>query len=216
MLRRQWGGGGVTWRLQARFRSLVQIPKVTNFFFDGRQTENYWQITGTGGEVDGRHSNDCKRNIGTPGCPDIQIRRGEARAHLLPRPGRTWLPRPLGYNQLPQPVRVRSWGGWVRNRIKVYNFYHRLPRPLGYTRLPRPLGYTRLPRPVRVCSWGGWVRNGIKVYNLFSTIRIIIRPSEKWDCTNSSVWHIVNPFVDYFIHNSFLNIFCIRLIIRKL
>jgi hypothetical protein len=48
-----------------------------------------------------------------------QAARGEARAHLLPRPGRTRLPRPLGYTQLPRPVRVRSWGGWVRNGIKV-------------------------------------------------------------------------------------------------
>ena len=69
--------------------------------------------------------------------------------------------------RLPRPVRVRSWEGWVRNGIKVYNLYYRLPRPLGYTRLPRPLGYTRLPRPVRVHSWGGWVRNGIKVYNSY-------------------------------------------------
>jgi hypothetical protein len=45
-------------------------------------------------------------------------REGEARAHLLPRPGRTRLPRPLGYAQLPRPVRVHSWGGWVRNGIK--------------------------------------------------------------------------------------------------
>jgi len=97
----------------------------------------------------------------------VQAARDEARAHLLPRPGCTRLPRPLGYTQLPQPVRVRSWGGWVRNGIKVYNLYYRLPRPLGYTRLPRPLGYTRLPRPVRVRSWWGWVRNGIKVYNLY-------------------------------------------------
>jgi hypothetical protein len=45
-------------------------------------------------------------------------KRGEA--HLLPRPGRTRLPRPLGYTRLPRPVRVRL-----------------LPRPLGYTRMPR-------------------------------------------------------------------------------
>ncbi len=147
--------------------------------------------------------------------------RGEARAHLLLRPGRTRLPRPLGYTQLPRPVRVHSWGGWVGNGIKVYNLYYRLPRPLGYTRLPRPLGYTRLPRPVRVHLWGGLVRNGIKVYNLYywlpqplgytrlprpsgytrlprytnsyNTIRIIIWPSEKWDCTNSFVWHTTSP-----------------------
>jgi len=147
--------------------------------------------------------------------------RGEARAHLLPRPGRTRLPQPLGYTWLPRPVRVCSWGCWVRNGIKVYNLYYRLPRPLGYTQLPRPLGYTRLPRPVRVHSWGDWVRNGIKVYNLYyrlprplgyaqlpwplgytrlprytnlySTIRIIIRSSEKWDCTNSFVWHNGQP-----------------------
>ncbi len=81
--------------------------------------------------------------------------RGEAQAHLLSRPGCTRLPLPLGYTRLPRPVRVRSWGGWVRNGIKVYNLYHQLPRPLGYTRLPRPLGFTRLPRPVRVRSWGG-------------------------------------------------------------
>ena len=70
----------------------------------------------------------------------VRAARGEARAHLLPRPGRTRLPRPLGYTRLPRPVRVRSWGGWVRNGIKVYNLYYRLPRPLGYTRLPRPEG----------------------------------------------------------------------------
>ena len=37
----------VTQRLQARFWSLVQIPKIANFVFDGRRTENHWQITGT-------------------------------------------------------------------------------------------------------------------------------------------------------------------------
>jgi len=63
----------------------------------------------------------------------VRAARGEARAHLLPRPGRTRLPRPLGYAQLPRPVRVHSWGGWVRNGIKVHNLYHRLPRLLGYT-----------------------------------------------------------------------------------
>jgi hypothetical protein len=89
-------------------------------------------------------------------------REGEARAHLLPRPGRTQLPRPLGYTRLPRPVRVRSWGGWVRNGIKVYNLYYRLPQSLGYTRLPRPLGYTRLPRYM----------------SLYSSI-CVIRPSEK-------------------------------------
>jgi hypothetical protein len=106
-----------------------------------------------------------------------QAARGKARAHLLPRPGRTRLPRPLGYTRLPRPVRVRSWGSWVRNGIKVYNLYYRLPRLLGYTRLPapRPLGYTRLPQYT----------------NLYSTIRIIIRPSEKQDCTNSFVCHMV-------------------------
>jgi hypothetical protein len=56
---------------------------------------------------------------------------GKARAHLLPRSGRTRLPRPLGYTRLPRPVRVRS--------------------------LPRQLGYTRLSRPVRVRSWGTYV-----------------------------------------------------------
>ena len=25
----------------------------------------------------------------------------------------------LGYTRLPRPVRVRSWGGWVRNGIKI-------------------------------------------------------------------------------------------------
>ena len=34
--------------------------------------------------------------------------------------------------------------------------------------------YNELPRPVRVRSWGGW------------------------DCTNSFVWHIVNPFYNMF------------------
>ena len=62
--------------------------------------------------------------------------RGEAQAHLLPRPGRTRLSR-LGYTRLSRPVRVRSWGDLVRNGIKVYNLYHRLPQLLGYTRLPR-------------------------------------------------------------------------------
>ncbi len=33
------GGGGLTRRLQARFWSLVQIPKIDNFFFDGRRTQ---------------------------------------------------------------------------------------------------------------------------------------------------------------------------------
>jgi hypothetical protein len=45
--RRRWGGGLVTRRLQARFWSRVQIPKIANFlfFFDGRRTEIGWQIT---------------------------------------------------------------------------------------------------------------------------------------------------------------------------
>ena len=38
-------------------------------------------------------------------------RKGEAQAHLLPQPGRIRLPQPLGYTQLPRPVRVCSWGG---------------------------------------------------------------------------------------------------------
>jgi len=67
---------------------------------------------------------------------EAQAVRGEARAHLLPRPGRTRLPRQLGYTRLPRPVRVRSWGGWVGNGINVYNLYYRLPRLLGYTRRP--------------------------------------------------------------------------------
>jgi hypothetical protein len=94
-----------------------------------------------------------------------ELARGEARAYLLPRPGRTRLPRRLGYTRLPRPVRVRLWGGWVRNGIKVYNLYYRLPRPLGYT---------RLPRPVRVRSWGGWVRNGITIRKsgLYSFTRV--------------------------------------------
>jgi hypothetical protein len=70
-------------------------------------------------------------------------RKGEARAHPLPRPGRAWLPRPLGYTRLPQPGCAL------------------LSRPLGYTRLPRSLGYTRLPQPVRARSQGGWVRMGL-------------------------------------------------------
>jgi len=38
----------------------------------------------------------------------------------LPRPlGYTRLPRPLGYTWLPRPVRVRSWGGWDRNGIRI-------------------------------------------------------------------------------------------------
>jgi len=144
-------------------------------------------------------------------------------APTRPHPAAPTIRLSLGYTRLPQPVRVRSWGGWIRNGIKVYNLYYRLPRLLGCTRLHRPLGYTRLPRPVRVRSWGGWVRNGIKVNNLYyqlprplgytwlprplgytrlprytnsyNTIRIIIQPTEKWDCTNSFVWHIVNPFL---------------------
>jgi hypothetical protein len=99
--------------------------------------------------------------------PELQARsashEGEAQAHLLPQPGRTLLPRPLGFTRLTQPVRVRSWGGWVRNGIKVYNLYYRLPQLLGYTRLPQPLGYTRLPQYT----------------NSYSTICIIIRPSKK-------------------------------------
>ena len=36
-----------------------------------------------------------------------------------PTLGYTRLPRPLEYTRLPPPVRVRSWGGWVRNGIKI-------------------------------------------------------------------------------------------------
>ena len=32
------------WQSQARFWSRVQIPKIANFFFDGRRTEIGWQI----------------------------------------------------------------------------------------------------------------------------------------------------------------------------
>ncbi len=71
-------------------------------------------------------------------------REGETRAHPLPRPGRAWLPQPLGYTRLPRPGRAP------------------LSRPLGYTWLPRLLGYTRPPRPVRARSQGGWVRMGLR------------------------------------------------------
>ena len=78
------------------------------------------------------HSASCKRAAQAARAkPELRARsasrKGKARAHLLPQPGRTRLPRPLGYTRLPRPVRVRSWGGWVRNGIKVYNLYYRLP-----------------------------------------------------------------------------------------
>jgi hypothetical protein len=113
--------------------------------------------------------------------PRARAARGEARAHLQPRPGRTRLPRRLGYTRLLRPVRVRSWGGWVRNGIKVYNLYYRLPRPLGYT---------RLPRPVRVRSWGGWVRNGITIRKsgLYSLTRVAYSTPFTNEFTKDTVW----------------------------
>jgi hypothetical protein len=39
-----------------------------------------------------------------PGCPDIRVHPAAPT---------------LGYTRLPRPVRVRSWGGWVRNGIKI-------------------------------------------------------------------------------------------------
>ena len=97
-------------------------------------------------------------------CLSLRERKGEAGAHLLPWPGRAWLPQPLGYFQMPRLL------GYTRQPRPLG--YTRLPRLLGYTRLTWPLGYTRLPRllgytqmrwPVRVPTWGGWVRNGNKV-----------------------------------------------------
>ena len=40
MVGRWWGGGGVTRQMQARFWSLVQIPKITIFFW--RTTDRKW------------------------------------------------------------------------------------------------------------------------------------------------------------------------------
>ncbi len=39
-----------------------------------------------------------------PGCPDVRVHPAAPT---------------LGYTRLPRPVRVRSWGGWVRNGIKI-------------------------------------------------------------------------------------------------
>jgi hypothetical protein len=48
-----------------------------------------------------------------PGCPDVRVH------PAAPTLGYTRLPRPLGYTRLPRSVRVCSWGGWVRNGIKI-------------------------------------------------------------------------------------------------
>jgi len=51
------------------------------------------------------------------------------------------------YHRLPRPL------GYTRLPRPLALGYTRLPRHLGYAWLPRPLGYTRLPRPVRERSW---------------------------------------------------------------
>ena len=79
-----------------------------------------------------------------PGCPDFRVHPAAPT---------------LGYTRLPRPVRVRSWGGWVRNGITIQKSgLYSLTR-MAYSQ-PLYLGYAPLRRKVhfaRVCSrkWQG-------------------------------------------------------------
>ena len=48
-----------------------------------------------------------------PGCPDVRVHPAAPTFRIHPAAPT------LGYTRLPRPVRVRSWGGWVRNGIKI-------------------------------------------------------------------------------------------------
>jgi hypothetical protein len=81
--------------------------------------------------------------------------------------------------------------GWSPSTPPAPTRPHPAAPTLGYTWLLRPLGYTRLPRRKVTPGYPdqlGCVHGGV---GLEMGLRL---PSEKWDCTNSSVWHIVNPF----------------------
>jgi hypothetical protein len=49
----------------------------------------------------GREHTSCPDQA-APGCPDVRVHPAAPTS---------------GYTRLPQPVRVRSWGGWVRNGV---------------------------------------------------------------------------------------------------
>ncbi len=49
----------------------------------------------------------------TPGCPDVRVHPAAPTFRVHPAAPT------LGYTRLPRPVRVRSWGGWVRNGINI-------------------------------------------------------------------------------------------------
>ena len=52
--------------------------------------------------------------LGTPGCPDVRVHPAAPTFRVHPAAPT------LGYTRLPpRPVKVRSWGGWVRNGIKI-------------------------------------------------------------------------------------------------
>jgi hypothetical protein len=48
-----------------------------------------------------------------PSCPDVRVHPAAPTFRVHPAAPT------LGYTRLPRPVRVRSWGGWVRNGIKI-------------------------------------------------------------------------------------------------
>jgi len=72
-----------------RIRSLVFVPIHTFFLYELYSTNSYNEPRG--------------RSPSTPPAP------------TRPHPAAPT----LGYTRLPRPVRVRSWGGWVRNGITI-------------------------------------------------------------------------------------------------
>ena len=62
-----------------------------------------------------------------PGCPDVRVHPAAPTFRVHPAAPT------LGYTRLPRPVRVRSWGGWVRNGIKITIRKRRLYKFIGVT-----------------------------------------------------------------------------------
>jgi hypothetical protein len=62
-----------------------------------------------------------------PGCPDVRVHPAAPTFRVHPAAPT------LGYTRLPRPVRVRSWGGWVRNGIKITISKMRLYKFIGVT-----------------------------------------------------------------------------------
>ena len=84
LCRRWWGGGEVTRRLQARFWSLVQIPKIANFFW--RTTDRKWltktnRVTETRADTKHPKSGDdifnlfLRRLVATASSKGVELKR---------------------------------------------------------------------------------------------------------------------------------------------